>query len=575
MRKTLIIKMAAMVVAVLSLASCAKEGNSQLEAFAFKGSDDANWGMINADGKVIFSDEFKEAPTPATDGRFFVETQEGVYEMFTLDKKPKKVGDEYVSVTSFDNGVALVAEKGKPIEIINTDGKVIKVLDKIDGKVIENAERFYRGYSIVSTADSLLAVVDTKGETVLKPVYSQIIPYADDKFIVKKGDKKMVVDNKGKEVISLSKYEWVQSVATASSIDVSSYIAVNPKKDGDDIWGIIDEKGESVVRPSSKYRGIKAIISDKMFIYTNEDDNYGLMGFDGESLIRAKYDILMCLDENIFAAYSEKDGNYEAKIINKDDEKISENTYQRILPFAGDCAFAKVSDKEWVVIDRNGKEEKDAPDIADMEFHLAEYVQSDYVDLDGIIDALDIKATSLYGIGFTSTPLDALRKKAANESYEVSLDPSGYTYTRDVAFNKTICKANVSMSWMFDAEMSSWNYDYDYNFTYAWNAVNPLFMAFKVDCSDSQMKGKEKDLVEVIVDKFKTLGGSVVKQQDNGTVLNLNNNVYAVCMIMDQGVYTYWGKMNEVIALQWLAGQRSDDGEYAPTEETAPADSAW
>ena len=131
------------------------------------------------------------------------------------------------------------------------------------------------------------------------------------------------------------------------------------------------------------------------------------------------------------------------------------------------------------------------------------------------------------------------------------------------------------MSWMFDAEMSSWNYDYDYNFTYAWNAVNPLFMAFKVDCSDSQMKGKEKDLVEVIVDKFKTLGGSVVKQQDNGTVLNLNNNVYAVCMIMDQGVYTYWGKMNEVIALQWLAGQRSDDGEYAPTEETAPADSAW
>lgn len=570
--------MVAMVVAVLSLASCAKDGNSQLEAFAFKGSDDSNWGMISTDGKVIFSDEFKEAPTAATDGRFFVETQDGVYEMFTLDKKPKKVGDEYVSVSSFSDGVALVAEKGKPIEIIDTDGKVVKVLDKIDGKVIENAERFHHGYSIVSTADSLLGVVDKKGETVLKPVYSKILPYTSDKFIVKKGDKKMVVDTKGKEVISLSKYEWVQSVASTSSLEASSYIGVNPMKNGEDSWGIVDEKGESVVRPSAKYKSLKAIIADKMFIYTDDGDNYGLMGFDGESLIRAKYYILASLDDNIFAAYSEKGGNLEAKLINKDDEKISENTYQQILPFVGDCTFAKVSDKEWAVIDRNGKEMKDAPDIAEMEFRLADFVESDYIDLGAIVDALDIKATSLYGIGFTSTPLDALQKKAAAEDYVVSLDPSNYTYTKEVTFSKTVCKANVSMSWMFDAEMSSWNYDYAYNYSYAWNAVNPLFMAFKVDCSDSRMKGKEKDLVKVIVDKFKTLGGSVVKQQDNGTVLDLSNNVYVVCMIMDQGVYTYWGKMNEVIALQWLAGHGSYDDEYAPAEETAVAvevDSAW
>ncbi len=574
MRKTLIIKMAAIVAAVLSLTSCAKDGDSQLEACAFKGSDDANWGMISTDGTVIFRDEFEKAPTPATDGRFFVETQDGVYEMFTLDKKPKKVGDEYVSVTSFSDGVALVAEKGKPVEIIDTDGKVIKVLDKIDGKVIEGAERFYHGYSIVLTADSLLGVVDTKGETVLKPVYSKILPYSSgDRFIVKKDDKKMVVDTKGTQIVNLSKYEWVQSIATPSSIDCSSFIAVNPQKDVDDTWGIIDEKGESVVRPSAKYKSIKAIIADKMFIYTDDAGNYGLMGFDGESLIRAKYDILVCLDENIFAAYTEKDGELEAKLINKDDKKISENTYQRLVPFAGDCTFAQVSDKEWVVIDHNCKEVKDAPDIADMKFHLTEYAQSDYVDLGAIVDALDIKANGLYGIGFTSMPLDALRKKAANVDYVVSLDPSDYNYTRDVAFNKTICKANVSISWMFDAEMSSWNYDYAYNYTYAWNDVNPLLSAFKVDCNDSRMKDKEKDLVKLIVDKFKTLGGSVVKQQDNGTVLNLNNNVYAVCMIMNHDVYTYLGKMNEVIALQWLDGQGSYNEEYAPAE--VAIDSAW
>ncbi len=578
MRKTLILKFVALVVATITMVSCSKS-SSEIDGVGFKGPDDANWGMIATDGTVIFQDEFKNCPTPAVDGRFFVETSDGVYEMFTAEKKPKKVGGEYVSVSTFSNGQALVTEKGKPIEIIDTEGKVIKVLDKIDGQPIEKAYRSHNDYYIVAT-DSLFGLVDRKGEMVLKPVYYTLSLYGDDKFLAEKGDKKMIIDSKGKEVLSLTKYETVQAFQD------TKLLAVSLTKDGESISGIIDENGNYVVRPSAKYKRIVSIIYDKMFIYQSGGNNpqCGLMSIDGESLIRAKYDLMTALSDELFAAFNSKDGKIECQIVNKNDEKIGDDTYQYVDNFHGDYAFAQVSDKEYVIVGKDGKPIKDVPDIAslDVGYHYNSLdVRSDYVDLESMVEALDIKADGLLGITTASTPLDALKKKAEYSDYDVTLDPNMYNYTNSVEVHKPVGKTQAYISYRFDGNLSDYNINFDtYDYSYFWNNVHPIFFAFGINCGyDSRLNGKEHDLKNVVIDKFKKLGGAVVKQTDNGAVLRLKNGMYAVCQIDGEKVMAVWGKTTQEEAINSLSQSgalvRDTDAEYAVPCDSDVADSAW
>ena len=112
------------------------------------------------DGQVLFSEEFKAEPTMVIEDRFMVKNTEGLWEIYTAEKKPKKVGKEYVSATNFFEGRALVAERNKPVSIIDKEGKTLKVLDKIDGKIVTRVGSFQEGYAAYQT-DKYFGVIDT------------------------------------------------------------------------------------------------------------------------------------------------------------------------------------------------------------------------------------------------------------------------------------------------------------------------------------------------------------------------------------------------------------------------------
>ena len=81
-------------VAVLTMmfSSCSKTENGNVEYIPFQETADGQWGMISLDGKVLFKEEFKNKPTIVRDGRFFVRTKDGVWEMYDATEKPKKIG---------------------------------------------------------------------------------------------------------------------------------------------------------------------------------------------------------------------------------------------------------------------------------------------------------------------------------------------------------------------------------------------------------------------------------------------------------------------------------------------------
>lgn len=405
----------------MMLASCSQMDKGNVEFIPFQENKDGQWGMISMDGKVLFAEEFKRKPTVVHDGRFFVQTKDGGWEMYDATAKPKKIGSDYAHVSGFNNGVALVSEKGRPVSIIDTDGKTKKLLDKIAGKDVDGVRRFNEGYAVFMTTDSLYGVVNHNGDCVIKPEYCQISNCSDGKFLAinNKYKKDIIAQKKSKVKVSVlntkgdtafefssDKYEGYISSFTDGLLPVSV------SKDGKGAWGMINDKGEEVVKPSQKIKDVGQIAGDK-FTYSN-GDGWGLMNTKGEILIRAKYEALYYDGDNMLVAVVKKDKDtYESKYVNEKDEQIGSDTYVIALPFSmfdNEHTVVKPNDKIYSIINREGKTMEALPDIVNISTYEGEsYIESDYVDYDKLISECKITQDGMMGSTFAIKPAEAIK----------------------------------------------------------------------------------------------------------------------------------------------------------------------
>lgn len=246
-----------MVLACLTLSSCSKQKSAEIEYFPFR-SGNRMYGMLSADGKILFEDEFKNAPTVVRDGRFFVKNSDGLWEMYTASEYPEKVGSEYVYATAFRNGRALVAEKDKPVTIIDVDGKVVKKLDRSGERKVAEVQPFGRdGYAIFKTIDDKFGLIDKDGNCTVKPVYRGFLRVGDDMFMgvddkldnLAYDEKVPVISGTGKVLRELYKDEveklasWVERTEQLLS---DGKFPVERLIGGQRRWSIIDSNGEEL-----------------------------------------------------------------------------------------------------------------------------------------------------------------------------------------------------------------------------------------------------------------------------------------------------------------------------------------
>lgn len=340
---------------VILFASCAKEHNNDITGIPFQESEKGQWSMLTTEGTVLFANEFKQRPTVVKEGMFMVKNENNLWEIYTAEQKPKKVGGEYVNATLFQNGKALVVERNKPVTIINAEGNVVKVLDKIDNKTVGMVSAFSEGYATYQAGDDA-GVIDENGNSVIPAKYCAIRSCSDGKFIaVDKKYKKMfdadsvsaikytVLDTSGKILfeISGSKYYSIGNFK-------DGYLPVCVKKEGETMWGIINEKQEVVVKPTTKLKRITEISGDK-FIYSN-GTGWGLMDIKGNTIIRAKYDGLAFDSNDRLMAYTKTDdGKGTFKFINDKDDQIGKDEYLSCTLFKwldGEHSMVKITDTQ-------------------------------------------------------------------------------------------------------------------------------------------------------------------------------------------------------------------------------------
>ena len=504
--------------------------DSDIEGVPFKSSENGKWGMLRPDGSILFEEEFKDEPTVAHDGRFYVRNGNGLWEIFTAEENPVKVGDEYVSLGEYYDGVAPAVRKNEKISLIDRKGNIIAVLDKSGSKPITKMTNFHYGYALFKAGDAT-GIVNTNGKILLEAKkYCKIYHIAPTRFLALdiryKDDTDEhnyiydIIDPSGypRGTIKMAKYNQI-------SILDDGYIGIEQTSDGEKLFGIMNLSGEIIVKPTNQIKGLYGY-KDGKIIFSN-GEYYGIRTIEDKVLIRAKYDAIRWAASDAIWAISVNGGRREASLIDLKGNKITRDTYIDALPFYdGEHAFVQITDNTWGMINYKGEELKNIPDIYAIKHNTADIeIISDYVDIDAIISSVNMTPYGFGGFGINMRAIDLVRNYNENckNSDLLELDPS-LIHVDKLAYEKEILNGiYFNANLYYQAYITEQNNGY-YNETNGewikepdtWTKEAPKYI--KMTISGKKLAGKTSLIYNKLAVKAKTYG-RIYKENDHACII--------------------------------------------------------
>ncbi len=554
MRKYLLLILVLVFISLLS--SCQKE-ESVAEYIPFRSEKDGKWGFINLDGDVLLEDEFKSEPTIVSNDRFFAKNKAGYWEMYIADKKARQIGKEYVQAGAFIEDVAPVVEKGRAIDFIDKNGKVKFTLGNVDGVAITSCRNFIDGVAIFKCG-GYYGAIDASGNVVIKPDYLALEPAKDGKLVgihskYKETEdrakvKITVLDTSGKVLSEFALDRILESLDYFSD----GVLAVAKKDtDGNNYWGLINDKGEWVLHASHKIRAIKGMRNGK-FIFSDGEE-CGLMDFNGEVLIRPKYsDIKFTGANQLFVLDDHIDPQW--KLITEEEDVISPNEFDEVYPLPGDKYFVKDDGDSWIIVDDKGKEVKTKVDIYEFSYNQGDTeFESQYLDLTSFINELHIKKDGLLGLNLTMEVADVIKSfsflyKQYGEG-DFSNNASSYRYSNDISVDLNFNNVKFQIAALFDDNVT------DYTFSSGFSNISPNQISVTF-YNEKQLKGHLSQLTRSLKAKLKKVG-TIVKETEYALIVASGNAYYLVGNDGDK-VYLNYGNL-DVNAINLNMFTNSDD----------------
>lgn len=442
-----------MVLALITLLSaCDKSSSYQVTHLPFKADEESRWGLIDFKGNPLIEDEFDLPPSPVVEDRFYVQNSDGLYEFYTAEKKFKKIGKEYVSVGIFQDGLAPVVEKDQPISYIRPDGSVAFTLDRYNDELIVRASTFQDGRAVFMTKSEKCGYINKTGKVVIEPKYDLASLFGNRNALVVTDKEWSLINLDGKELFKLKESERMLSLPWQGAI-------IYAEKQNDK-YGLLDQKGEKILKASNKYNGLITTYNNS-FIFKDSHYKFGLIDRKGNVLIRAKYDNLIPTEDVLIYRADEKSG-----LVSYTGEKLCGAIYDDIIPFSDNQEYTYAKDgDEWILIDKKGVDmkkgeynriEKDYSIInkqAAIENSVwpnlhdgALVVKSDYLDVQAEVDDM------LTVIHTTDGSLDKL-------SFNTKSNEFAYLYNKEYTvgdlINKNAMETTLKRDILYDMEIEA------------------------------------------------------------------------------------------------------------------------
>lgn len=287
------------------------------------------WSLLNVkSGELEFTDEFFAPVSSVVDGAFFVQNEEGTFDLYTVkDTKNKLNRSSYDFVSNFNpEGYAIVRVKTEPWQVINTKGETIATMPK---ELYIQSGFSREGMALIKNADGNYGYIDVKGQQVIKPKYKKATLFSDGVAVVAVNiddDGKVfynVIDTKGTVLFKFSSAQYSQ----VSMFNKGYAFAVQ----GENII-LLNKEGAkaAAVGKGSDLSNLEVL--GETFIYP-DNGFYGVKNMKGEIKIRAKYKSLQYTGEgNLIALNS----NYRYGVVTVDDEEVMPFDYNTLMYVAPD-----------------------------------------------------------------------------------------------------------------------------------------------------------------------------------------------------------------------------------------------
>lgn len=404
--KTLHILAAAAI--AVTVASCS--GKPELSYMPAKAEGDSNWGLVDANGEFLFTDEFSDRPSPVVNGYFFVEEGNG-YTVYKAEKNPKQVGDlsGLKGCGFYNDGLMPVVHKGEHISFVDGSGKTKFTLEAIDSVSVSAAmNMFVNGRCAIRTSDDKWGAIDTEGNVVVKPKYENPVLFVEDIALVKdaQSGESYIIDRDGNTKASVS------GNISSGGVFIDGYTIVQiegPDSGEESRMAIVKGDGELTKLPSAvKY--VKTWNS-KYIVFESSDYEYGILSVDGDIKVRAKYDNIELLANGKFIG--NRDGKYMYVSPDGDTEKLPGEVgaavgfpyqFSKVFDFKFELVSEDDDDDELQLRTYNGKKVGKEMDRYKGRIEL-DNIYSDYFDYADVtrkfMDMFD--ADGLKGYPFDST----------------------------------------------------------------------------------------------------------------------------------------------------------------------------
>lgn len=344
--KTLHILAAAAI--AVTVVSCS--GKPELSYMPAKAEGDSNWGLVDANGEFLFTDEFSDRPSPVVNGYFFVEEGKG-YTVYKAEKNPKQVGDlsGLKDCGYYNDGLMPVVHKGEHISFVDGSGKTKFTLESVDSvSVTEAMGMFINGRCAIRTSDDKWGAIDTEGNVAVSPKYVQAPVFVEDKAVVIEADseKAYIIDRNG-----VVKAEISENITSVSPFIDGYATARTANYDGEGRQCVmIKSNGEVVELPASVYD--VRIWNSKYIVFANDDYEYGIMTYDGEVKVRPKYEAMELLPNGDFIG--ERDDKIMFVKPDGETQRLPKNTYPAVRsPYL----FSKVFDFGFEMVSEDDDDE--------------------------------------------------------------------------------------------------------------------------------------------------------------------------------------------------------------------------
>lgn len=495
------------------LASCGeKDGPTHL---AVQGQQEGRWGMVTTDGEMVFEDQFEKEPSLAFRDRFMVQNKDELYEFYTVEKTPRKIGSVYRSAIGFINEVAPVAEPDSVIKLIDREGHVTLRLDKINGKNVESITDARDGVFIFTDETEAYGCINTKGEVLIPAEYG-FLSLLGDGYILGQPKRLLsggvqrppywIMDLKGEKLgeVNMMKYDGV-----GYELIDGKYLSVNHHENEQASCGLVALDGSEKLPLSMAIADIKDSRKD-MFVFSN-GELCGLMNVEGKELIPAKYKHLYFMSDDRLMAFGADD---KGKIIDLEDNQIGGyGNYSHLYPeskFYTEKAAVPLSEAEWTFVDKAGKEasQKHWYYVGGTDVIMS--VENDYFDPKEFLHWLKVTANGVDGLTFSSESEEVQARET-----DIFYDNIGSNTSYRKKYRNREFWVNIYMSGNLKARRGG-----------VWKHTNATPVCFEINLSDDRcpFESQWKGFTAVA----RELGKEKVEVEGPFEVYRVNEDTYAV-----------------------------------------------